>query len=181
MTTSLTLYPGQYFDAETDLHQNYFRDYDPRTGRYVQSDPLRLMGGMNLFSYAADNPIMFIDRRGLKTCCPKDEKGTIEARIGAVKIILSNLSKGQLPGGTVYGTTYCMPWGPGTPQIYQYLSPCVRDCVLVHENVHVRQCKDSFWAYYSTKEIERERPAYKAELACLLSYRGLYDEKCCEE
>ena len=32
-------FPGQYFDQETDLHYNYFRDYDPATGRYVQSDP----------------------------------------------------------------------------------------------------------------------------------------------
>ena len=38
-------YPGQYFDAETGLHQNYFRDYDPRTGRYIEADPIGLVGG----------------------------------------------------------------------------------------------------------------------------------------
>ena len=35
-------FPGQLFDAESGLHQNYFRDYDPKTGRYVTSDPLGL-------------------------------------------------------------------------------------------------------------------------------------------
>jgi len=33
-------FPGQYFDAETSLHYNYFRDYDPEIGRYVHSDPI---------------------------------------------------------------------------------------------------------------------------------------------
>jgi RHS repeat-associated protein len=60
-------FPGQYFDKETGLHQNYFRDYDPANGgRYLQSDPIGLAGGsFSTYTYAANNPLMQIDPFGL--------------------------------------------------------------------------------------------------------------------
>lgn len=63
-------FPGQYFDQETGLHYNYFRDYDPATGRYVQSDPIGLRGGLNIFAYALSNPNKYIDPQGLTSLFP---------------------------------------------------------------------------------------------------------------
>lgn len=56
---------GGSFDKETNLHYNYFRDYDPQTGRYIQSDPIGLAGGINLYSYVGGNPLTYTDPMGL--------------------------------------------------------------------------------------------------------------------
>ncbi|MBK6725962.1 MAG: RHS repeat-associated core domain-containing protein [Xanthomonadales bacterium] len=61
-------FPGQYLDAESGLHYNYFRDYDPATGRYVESDPVGLRGGVSMFGYVGNAPIRYSDPLGLCAC-----------------------------------------------------------------------------------------------------------------
>ena len=58
-------FPGQYYDQETQTHYNFHRDYRPNAGRYLQSDPIGLEGGNNLYVYSAAKPLMDFDSTGL--------------------------------------------------------------------------------------------------------------------
>jgi RHS repeat-associated protein len=75
-------FPGQYYDAETGLNYNYFRDYNPAIGRYVEADPIGLMGGSNPFIYVENNPLIIFDPYGLLD----------------IKKMVDNLIKNRKPG-----------------------------------------------------------------------------------
>jgi RHS repeat-associated protein len=59
-------FPGQYYDVETASHYNYFRDYDPTIGRYIQSDPIGFNGDLNAYAFGRDDPVGNVDRFGLQ-------------------------------------------------------------------------------------------------------------------
>ncbi|KZX85441.1 hypothetical protein A3715_03715 [Oleiphilus sp. HI0009] len=85
-------FPGQYYDAESGLHQNYFRDYDPELGRYIQSDPIGLAGGLNTYGYAYQSPLVWVD--------PTGEFG-VGAAVGAA------CAAATLDGDETFGQAFC--------------------------------------------------------------------------
>lgn len=87
-------FPGQYYDKETELHYNYYRDYNPKTGRYVQSDPIGLDGGANTYGYVNGNPMIGNDMFGTK------ENRTL---IGKIFFILGSIGPELSDGAPVGG------------------------------------------------------------------------------
>lgn len=63
-------FPGQRYDSATGMNYNYFRDYDASGGRYVQSDPIGLSGGISTYAYAFSNPSAWIDPSGRQAAVP---------------------------------------------------------------------------------------------------------------
>jgi len=61
-------FPGQIEDGETGTFYNYYRDYQASTGRYLQSDPVGLAGGLNRYGYVGGNPLGWFDPDGLTQC-----------------------------------------------------------------------------------------------------------------
>lgn len=66
ITSNNLRFPGQYADSAIGLNQNYFRDYVPSLGKYLEVDPIGLKGGVNTYVYAGQNPLMFVDVLGLE-------------------------------------------------------------------------------------------------------------------
>jgi len=121
--------PGQRYDAETVLHYNYFRDYDPSLGRYGESDPIGLRGGLNTYAYGDGTPIVLADPYGLQasscapqnSCKPACEQSYFDCLANCIRandptVTLFGDSSTAVKGGmTALGGTFPKSWA-GLPK-----------------------------------------------------------------
>ncbi len=98
-------FPGQYRDAETGLHYNWNRYYNPAIGRYVSSDSIGLAGGLNTFGYAGQSPLRFMDRRGLWFGFDDAVTGPVDEAIVIGGLLCLSA------GGSVWATNVLQNWG----------------------------------------------------------------------
>jgi RHS repeat-associated protein len=125
---SIELLPGQYFDRETSLNYNYSRDYDSSVGRYVESDPVGLLAGINTYAYVGNSPLSLIDRFGLAPSpCDLMKKAPNgkDDPCGCQKDVLADLCScyKEHPFAFLPGRGVCVE------KAYLKKSRCLQDCV----------------------------------------------------
>lgn len=134
------------------------RDYDSSTGRYVESDPIGLIGGVNSYTYVESSPVLFLDPTGLIGYLPPQQPQP---------------NKGWPICDGHGGVTIQYPTNPKVKK-------CMGDCVAAHESVHIKDlrqlspsvCKNQARNTRpgfdtNTQANASEVRAYEAELQCL--------------
>jgi RHS repeat-associated protein len=179
-------YTARDSDAETGLRYYRARYYDPATGQFVSEDPVGFVAGVNFYRYAANSPQDLVDPTGFAACCdPKKELSRIREMLGVARDYVKDLQAGRpyvAKHGQELAHTTCImyrapsgrpskePLGSATIKMYidQEKEPCIYDCVLVHEEVHKKQCEDLGMKYAGLTVPQKEIPAFQKEIGCYL-------------
>lgn len=158
-------FPGQFEDGETNLYYNYFRDNDPSTGRYIQSDPLGIFDGSNTYAYVYGNPINYKD--------PTGEFGLLGAGIGAAIEISLQLATngGRLKCVDVADVLIAAAFGAVAPGALSS-ARTVKNSVGAARTL-TRQVKRTR-ASSRIRKLENRRRAHQRALADELATQGIF-------
>ena len=125
-------FPGQYSDGN-GLSYNYFRDYEAGTGRYVESDPIGLRGGISTFGYVEAKPLLYVDPTGLSTLVLPTSGPWIPSIPAVPPIVAAGAGLtgaavgGWWLGGKIYGGLE--PWiGPAVDWCMRKAYSCTSKC-----------------------------------------------------
>ncbi len=133
--------------ASGPTYYNYFREYDPSTGRYVQSDPIGLAAGPNTFTYVGNNPLRYSDHRGLSA----DPPGTYISYEGSL----------VRPDGFPWG------FGCGDSKTDDWVADLFNESCKRHDKCYADQCGKEKCDKDFYEDMKKERPDLPKILAWL--------------
>ncbi|MFG5382852.1 RHS repeat domain-containing protein [Yoonia sp. R2-816] len=143
-------FPGQWFQSETGLHQNWMRDYDPTTGRYMQADPLGLVDGASVYGYALQNPGWYVDPTG--QFIPLIVRFLGGCLVGGVFGVFSELGRLNFNEGLTMDEIACLD--PGA----EFVAGCIAGAIFSPFGAVGSGAGSSFFSPYIHNRIERFFP-----------------------
>jgi RHS repeat-associated protein len=154
--------PGQRYDTETGLYYNYFRDYDPSIGRYGESDPIGLAGGVNTYAYVSGSPLMYVDPSGQLRWFGSFQLDSGGAYVSVMRGRFNLVSECDIDGNrgfaTVFGITASLSFGSPYTNTSGYVE---------FVEGEIRAMERVFWGRFAVTSVGAQAGKYGGSLTTI--------------